>query len=411
MKNTLISDIHFYLDRIIEVSNVEKSELESVMSSINKDIKDANLTELIALKCYVRDKYTILSDEINSNKNTDTTDTENATDVTNDISEPINNEDAEKEINEKSDVIEAGRDLINRIENGIGQVLELEQISKLINIKIDISDKIEEIEQSDGENDDYLVNELKELLNNKEQEAINILVSIDNDNNESNIDNVDKTPTNETTENETINETTENKTVNESVVEESSEEPSNEIKELPKENSDVDDTKEPTPSDLDSIKIDDEEDDTLDDESNTTMEKIDDIVDRNEEPMTEEEVNIMEKINNILDVIEDQDCDIEDKEKITDSVNDIKNIINDEDVDNDTDNNVNDEVDNTQTEENIEINKEENSDDVNKSSLNDEDLLELKDDDEKNTVESSEINLTSTDTTDEDEKLKNDLKV
>jgi hypothetical protein len=157
MKNTLISDIHFYLDRIIEVSNVEKSELESVMSSINKDIKDANLTELIALKCYVRDKYTILSDEINSNKNTDTTDTENATDVTNDISEPINNEDAEKEINEKSDVIEAGRDLINRIENGIGQVLELEQISKLINIKIDISDKIEEIEQSDGENDDYLV--------------------------------------------------------------------------------------------------------------------------------------------------------------------------------------------------------------------------------------------------------------
>lgn len=411
MKNTLISDIHFYLDRIIEVSNVEKSELESVMSSINKDIKDANLTELIALKCYVRDKYTILSDEINSNKNTDTTDTENATDVTNDISEPINNEDAEKEINEKSDVIEAGRDLINRIENGIGQVLELEQISKLINIKIDISDKIEEIEQSDGENDDYLVNELKELLNNKEQEAINILVSIDNDNNESNIDNVDKTPTNETTENETINETTEDKTVNESVVEESSEEPSNEIKELPKENSDVDDTKEPTPSDLDSIKIDDEEDDTLDDESNTTMEKIDDIVDRNEEPMTEEEVNIMEKINNILDVIEDQDCDIEDKEKITDSVNDIKNIINDEDVDNDTDNNVNDEVDNTQTEENIEINKEENSDDVNKSSLNDEDLLELKDDDEKNTVESSEINLTSTDTTDEDEKLKNDLKV
>ena len=113
---------------------------------------------------------------------------------------------------------------------------------------------------------------------------------------------------------------TDNKiTVNESNIEETKEKTDN--TEL---------NKEVTPSDLDSIlpkdgeinnDSEDEEETEEKDEPKDALEKMDDVI--NEDPLNDSDATILEKIDDIADIIQDQNCDIEDKEKITETINDI----------------------------------------------------------------------------------------
>ena len=175
MKSTLItilsSDIKILMEKLMTlVNDADKEETTSICASIYKEIENTPVTELVAIRAYLKDKVsTILSEDIKDGEET----------LEDGMTTPENaGANAEGEIEKESEEITKAKDLITNIENGIDQIEDLDKIAKLIDIKINLEDKISKIESSETQNDPNAIKELSDEVNNNESTIYSILDSL-----------------------------------------------------------------------------------------------------------------------------------------------------------------------------------------------------------------------------------------
>lgn len=180
VKKELLSDITASLDLLVKYSDLDKKEIQSLISSVVNGTKNKNLIDLFVMREFIKDKTSsILAADIDQDRAQMQEATDGVDFGTDDMGgnateDAVSKEEKEDFENRKQELLDKAEGYLESIDLGINNIengdVNLELVGQLIDLKSLIQDSLDAVNEADSaeENDDKKLNILEAVLNNLE---------------------------------------------------------------------------------------------------------------------------------------------------------------------------------------------------------------------------------------------------
>ena len=180
VKKELLSDITASLDLLAKYSDLDKKEIQSLISSVVNGTKNKNLIDLFVMREFIKDKTSsILAADIDQDRAQMQEATDGVDFGTDDMGGnapegAVSKEEKEDFENRKQELLDKAEGYLESIDLGINNIengdVNLELVGQLIDLKSLIQDSLDAVNEADSaeENDDKKLNILEAVLNNLE---------------------------------------------------------------------------------------------------------------------------------------------------------------------------------------------------------------------------------------------------